>query len=123
MTVFLTLTRMSGLATRVNISSGPSHVVDHLQVETTNSKGTVRSYGPFGKVFMGNVTTIHGVVYGFFGHCGNQLDVLMQFLRLVKGTTVSSKPLHQFQWCSCRSRYIGLIIIAINNNIIICCKI
>ena len=62
--------------TRVDISSGPSHVVDYLQVETTNSKGSVRSYGPFGKVFMGNVTTVHGVVYGFFGRCGNQLDAL-----------------------------------------------
>ena len=62
--------------TRVNISSGPSHVVDYLKVETTNSKGSVRSYGPFGKVFMGNVTTVNGVVYGFFGRCGNQLDAL-----------------------------------------------
>ena len=66
----------------MNISSGPSHVVDYLQVETTNFKGSVRSivYGPFGKVFMGNVTTVHGVVYGFFGHCGNQLDALGLFV-------------------------------------------
>ena len=62
--------------TGVDISSGPSHIVDYLQIETTNSKGSVRSYGPFGKVFLGNVTTIHGVVYGFFGRCGNQLDAL-----------------------------------------------
>ena len=66
--------------TRENISSGRSHVVDYLQVEITNSKGSVRSYGPFGKVFMGNVTTVHGVVYGFFGHCGNQLDALGFFV-------------------------------------------
>ena len=62
--------------TQVDISSGPSHIVDYLQVRTTDSKGSVRSYGPFGKVFMGNVTTVHGVVYGFFGRCGNQLDAL-----------------------------------------------
>jgi hypothetical protein len=62
--------------TRIDISSGPSHVVDYLQMETTNSEGSVRTYGPFGKVFMGNMTTVHGVVYGFFGRCGNQLDAL-----------------------------------------------
>ena len=62
--------------TQVDVSSGPSHVVDYLQIVTTNSKGSVRSYGPFGKVFMGNVTTIHGVVYGLFGRCGNQIDAL-----------------------------------------------
>ena len=55
--------------TQVDISSGPSHniMVDYLQIETTNSKGSICSYGPFRKVFMGNVTTVHGVVYGFFG--------------------------------------------------------
>ena len=62
--------------TRVDISSGPSHVVDYLQIETTDSEGSIRLYGPFGKVFMGNMTTVHGVVYGFFGRCGNQLDAL-----------------------------------------------
>ena len=60
--------------THVDISSGLSHVVDCLEIKTTNSKGSLRSYG---LVFvMGNVTTVHGVVYGFFGRCGNQLDAL-----------------------------------------------
>ena len=59
--------------TRVDVSSGPSHVVDYLQIVTTNSKGSVRS---FGEVFMGNMTTVHGVVYGLFGRCGNQIDAL-----------------------------------------------
>ena len=62
--------------TQVNISSGASHVVDYLMIQTTDSRGSVRSYGPFGKQFMGNMTTIYGVVYGFFGRSGNQLDAL-----------------------------------------------
>ena len=42
-----------------------------LRIETTNSKGVVRSYGPFGNVNEGNTTTIQGVVYGFYGTaCG-----------------------------------------------------
>ena len=62
--------------TQVNISSGASHVVDYLFFQTTNSKGSVRSYGPFGKPTMGNITTIYGVVYGFFGRSGHHLDAL-----------------------------------------------
>ena len=77
MMVFLTKLDNDEWITCVDISSGPSHVVDYLEIKTTvNSKGSVRSYGPFGKVFMGNVTTVHGVVYGFFGRYGNQLDAL-----------------------------------------------
>ena len=41
-----------------------------LRIETTNSKGVVRLYGPFGNVNEGNITTIQGVVYGFYGTWG-----------------------------------------------------
>ena len=61
---------------QVDISSGPSHVVDYLEIKTTNSKDSVWSYGPF-------VTIVHGVVYGFqVGHCGNQLDALGFYVQL-----------------------------------------
>ena len=63
--------------TRVNICSGPSHVVDYLQVARDDQlQGCCQVIRTVWKVFMGNVTTIHGMVYGFFGHYGNQLDVL-----------------------------------------------
>ena len=56
--------------TRVNISSKETqpYAVHSLEIETTNSKGSVRSYGPFGQVNSGNVTTIKKVVHGLYGH-------------------------------------------------------
>ena len=64
--------------TRVNISSGTSRVVDYLYFWTTSSSGAVRSYGPFGKPTATelNMTTIYGVVGGFFGRSGEQLNAL-----------------------------------------------
>ena len=62
--------------TRINISSrvlslpmeGVHRYLNYLQIETTNSVGSVRSYGPFGAVVSTeNVTTVVGVVHGFYG--------------------------------------------------------
>ena len=58
--------------TQVNISSGESNLVDYLKVTTRNSEGSVRSYGPFGAVYKGNITTINGGVYGLFGRYGEK---------------------------------------------------
>ena len=66
--------------TQVNISSGSSHVVDYLMLKTTDSKGSVRLYGPFGEHSTGNVITIYGVVYGFYGRSSNQIDALGFYL-------------------------------------------
>ena len=54
--------------TKVDISY--LSIIISLRIETTNSKGIVRSYGPFGNVNEGNTTTIQGVVYGFYGSWG-----------------------------------------------------
>ena len=41
-----------------------------LEVETTNSKGTVRSYGPFGSHPCYGTLIIEGVFYGLYGRVG-----------------------------------------------------
>ena len=56
--------------TRVNISPRYSEAVNcvgYLELETTNSKGSIKSYGPFGQLYLSNITTIDGVIHGFHG--------------------------------------------------------
>ena len=65
--------------TKVNVTisnpgsdSSPIQGVYCLEIETTNSKGTVRSYGPFGsQQFAGTTKTVAGVIYGFYGRSDN----------------------------------------------------
>ena len=64
--------------TRVNISPRYSEAVNcvgYLELETTNSKGSVRSYGPFGQMYTSNITTIDGVIYGFYGSSTDYLAI------------------------------------------------
>ena len=64
--------------TSVNISPRWSEAVNcvgYLEFVTTNSKGSVRSYGPFGQVYTANVTTIDGVIRGFHGSSTDYLAV------------------------------------------------
>ncbi len=64
--------------TSVNIAPRYSEAVDcvgYLEIVTTNSKGSVRSYGPFGKVYTSNITTIEGVIHGFHGSSTDYLAV------------------------------------------------
>ena len=51
--------------TKVDISK-KEEAVYYLEIVTTNSKGSIRSYGPYGQV-KGNITTVESVVYGFYG--------------------------------------------------------
>lgn len=64
--------------TSVNISPRYSEAVDcvgYLEFVTTNSKGSIRSYGPFGQVYTSNITTIDGVIHGFHGSSTDYLAV------------------------------------------------
>ena len=67
--------------TRVDVSASSGkgsslQYVYYLEIETTNSKGSVRLYGPFGQVYSGNITTVVGVVHGFYGRSGDYLDAI-----------------------------------------------
>ena len=70
--------------TRVDISSrvlslpliGSHQYLNYFKVETTNSIGSVRSYGPFGEsVSPENITTVVGVVHGFYGRSTNKRGI------------------------------------------------
>lgn len=64
--------------TKVNISPRFSEAVQcvgYLEFETTNSKGSLRSYGPFGQVYTSNITTIENVIYGIYGSSTDYLAV------------------------------------------------
>lgn len=52
--------------TKIDISSGSVAVLS-LKIETTDSKGSIKSYGPFGEDAGNNATTVRGVVQGFYG--------------------------------------------------------
>ena len=52
---------------------GPCNV-NAMEIETTNSKGSVKSYGPLGLVdkwTTSNITTVRGIIYGFYGCFGD----------------------------------------------------
>ena len=51
------------LITQVDISSGQFLTINYLKIVTTDSKGSIKTYGPFGLGY-GNVTSVHG----FYGH-------------------------------------------------------
>ena len=56
--------------TKVNTTTSylGSQSIYVLGIETTNSKGSVRSYGPFGtQPYNGTMTTVHGTVHGLYG--------------------------------------------------------
>ena len=62
--------------TKVDISSresGPYQVINYLKIETTNPKGSIRSYGPFGQVYLGNITTVESVIHGFYGRSSDYI--------------------------------------------------
>ena len=70
--------------TRVDISSrvlsllliGSHRYLNYLKIETTNSVGSVRSYGPFGEsVSSENITTVVGVVHGFYSRSTNKRGI------------------------------------------------
>ena len=64
--------------TKVNISPRFSEAVQcvgYLEIETTNSKGSLRSYGPFGQVYTSNITTIESTIYGLYGSSTDYLAV------------------------------------------------
>ena len=53
--------------TRVDISLGQMLVVNYLQIVTLDSKGSVKTYGPFGSDHE-NITSINSVIRGFYGN-------------------------------------------------------
>ena len=52
--------------TQVDISLGQMLVLNYLRVVTLDSKGSVKTYGPFGSDHE-NVTSIHGIIRAFYG--------------------------------------------------------
>ena len=52
--------------TQVDISLGQMLVVNYLLIVTLDSKGSVKTYGPFGSDHE-NITSIYGIIRGFYG--------------------------------------------------------
>ena len=70
--------------TKANVFTQGSRIgaysVNSIQIETINSKGSVRSYGPWGlesSRSASNVTTVKGIIYGFYS-CFGPFNVIYQ---------------------------------------------
>ena len=49
--------------------------VNYLMFATLDSRGVRKVYGPFGDVPQSNISTVHGMVYGFYGRVGTDHNI------------------------------------------------
>ena len=49
--------------------------VNYLVFATLDSRGVRKVYGPFGNAPQSNITTAHGIVYGFYGRIGTDHNI------------------------------------------------
>ena len=62
---------------QISGKAGPSQFIDMLKLETSNSAGEKRVYGPYGTGLPGPPDfIINGIIYGFFGRSSTMLDAV-----------------------------------------------
>ena len=62
---------------QISGKAGPSQFIDMLLLETRNSAGEKKTYGPFGTGLPGPPDfTINGIIYGFFGRSSTMLNAV-----------------------------------------------